>query len=128
MIDITIAMPAASDPLGHFASVFDGAEIEVLAAGLDAKDRRSLHVLVEDDQAVRRALDNSEFEITDVAAVNVVTLSGRADEIGEIWSLLDDSGITVKAYYPYRDLKESPSVVLVTSDPQATRKVLDSLT
>ena len=123
MKDLTVIMedqPGKLADLGE-ATGRAGVNIEGLCA-LVGDGKGFIHILVEDGEAARKALDGSGISVADEREAVVVDLTDKPGAMGEIARDLADAGVNIDVAYT---IFSGVRLVILTEEVEAARRALD---
>lgn len=123
MKDLTVIMedqPGKLADLGE-ATGKAGVNIEGLCA-MVGDDKGLIHILVEDGEAGRRALEDAGIKVADEREAVVVDLHDKPGAMGEIARDLADAGVNIDVAYT---IFSGVRLVILTEDVEAARGALD---
>ena len=104
--DIRIVMPNRPGVLIAALKAIAEDGINILGAGTDIRPGEQwgfIHVLVEDPEAARRAIESTGFEVTSEHAVDVIQIQNRPGAILEATKPYGDSGQNIEVFYTTLD-------------------------
>lgn len=123
MKDLTVIMedqPGKLADLGE-ATGRAGVNIEGLCAVV-GDGKGFIHILVEDAQAARTALEEAGISVADERDAVVVDLHDKPGAMGEIARDLADAGVNIDVAYT---IFAGVRLVILTEDVEAARRALD---
>lgn len=123
MKDLTVIMedqPGKLADLGE-ATGRAGVNIEGLCA-MVGDGKGLIHILVEDGEAGRRALEDAGIKVADEREAVVVDLHDKPGAMGEIARDLADAGVNIDVAYT---IFSGVRLVILTEDVEAARGALD---
>jgi hypothetical protein len=123
MKDLTVIMedkPGKLADLGE-ATGRAGINIEGLCA-MVGDGKGLIHILVQDADAARKALDDAGISVADERDAVVVDLHDKPGAMGEIARDLADAGVNIDVAYT---IFTGVRLVILTEDVEAARQALD---
>jgi hypothetical protein len=123
MKDLTVIMedqPGKLADLGE-ATGRAGVNIEGLCA-MVGDGKGFIHILVQDEQAARKALDEAGIDVADEREAVIVDLHDKPGAMGEIARDLADAGVSIDVAYT---IFSGVRLVVVTEDIEKARAALD---
>jgi hypothetical protein len=123
MKDLTVIMedkPGKLADLGE-ATGRAGVNIEGLCA-MVGDGKGFIHILVEDADAARKALEDAGIAVADERDAVVVDLHDKPGAMGEIARDLADAGVNIDVAYT---IFTGVRLVILTEDVEAARRALD---
>jgi hypothetical protein len=123
MKDLTVIMedqPGKLADLGE-ATGRAGVNIEGLCA-MVGDGKGFIHILVQDEQAARKALDEAGIGVADEREAVIVDLHDKPGAMGEIARDLADAGVSIDVAYT---IFSGVRLVIVTEDVEAARGALE---
>lgn len=120
-IDLTVSLEDRPGALAAMGETLGAAGINIDGvAGIQSGGRGVIHVLVEDGEAARSALEGAGIETGDAVEVLVVDCEDRPGELGAIARRLGDAGININLTY----LATNTRLVLGVDDVEGARAAL----
>jgi hypothetical protein len=122
MKDLTVVLEDRPGELAKLGKATGEAGINIEGMGGDAREGRGVvHILVEDAQAAREALQGGGVEVADESDALVVGVEDRPGTMGEVAGKLADAGVNVGfAYATFGGCK----VVLGVDDLESAQAAL----
>jgi hypothetical protein len=123
MKDLTVIMEDQPGKLADLGEATGRAGINI--AGLCAMvgdGKGFIHILVEDEDAARKALDEAGIQIADEREAVVVDLHDKPGAMGEIARDLAEAGVNIDVAYT---IFSGVRLVILTEDVDAAREALD---
>jgi hypothetical protein len=123
MKDLTVIMEDQPGKLADLGEATGRAGINI--AGLCAMvgdGKGFIHILVEDEDAARKALDEAGIQIADEREAVVVDLHDKPGAMGEIARDLAEAGVNIDVAYT---IVTGVRLVILTEDVDAAREALD---
>jgi hypothetical protein len=123
MKDLTVIMedrPGKLADLGE-ATGRAGVNIEGLCA-MVGDGKGFIHILVEDEEKARQALEDAGIDIADEREAVLVDLHDKPGAMGEIARDLADAGVNIDVAYT---IFTGVRLVILTEDVEAARQALD---
>jgi hypothetical protein len=97
--DLTIEVEDRPGELAKLGEAMGQAGVNIEGISGDAQAAKRLHVLVEDEAAARRALEEAGISIVGGREVLVVEVEDRPGTMGEVARKLADAGVNVDLAY-----------------------------
>jgi hypothetical protein len=123
MKDLTVIMedqPGKLADLGE-ATGRAGVNIEGLCA-MVGDGKGFIHILVQDEEAAKKALDGVGIEVADEREAVIVDLHDKPGAMGEIARDLAEAGVNIDVAYT---IFSGVRLVILTEDVDAAREALD---
>jgi hypothetical protein len=123
MKDLTVIMEDQPGKLADLGEATGRAGINI--AGLCAMvgdGKGFIHILVEDEDAARKALEEAGIQIADEREAVIVDLHDKPGAMGEIARDLADAGVNIDVAYT---IFAGVRLVILTEDVEAARGALD---
>jgi hypothetical protein len=123
MKDLTVIMedqPGKLADLGE-ATGRAGVNIEGLCA-MVGDGKGFIHILVQDEEAAKKALDGAGIEVADEREAVIVDLHDKPGAMGEIARDLAEAGVNIDVAYT---IFTGVRLVILTEDVDAAREALD---
>lgn len=121
-VDLTIHLEDRPGSLAEMGEALGAAHVNIEGiCGFRCDDRGHVHILVENADSARRALNSAGFEVEDVREVLVKDIVDRPGELGGIARRLAEAGINLELLY----LTASMNLVIGVDDLSQARKVLE---
>jgi hypothetical protein len=123
MKDLTVIMEDQPGKLADLGEATGRAGINI--AGLCAMvgdGKGFIHILVEDEDAARKALEEAGIQIADEREAVIVDLHDKPGAMGEIARDLADAGVNIDVAYT---IFTGVRLVILTEDVEAARGALD---
>lgn len=120
--DLTVLLDDQPGALAKLGEALGRAEINIEGvAGMTVIGRGLIHILVEEAEKTRRALEANEIDVEGEREVLVVDVDDRPGELGNIARRLADEGVNIELAY----LATSDRLVLGVDDMETARRTLD---
>ncbi|HKH40691.1 MAG TPA: ACT domain-containing protein [Solirubrobacterales bacterium] len=123
MKDLTVIMDDQPGKLADLGEATGRAGVNI--AGLCAMvgdGRGFIHILVDDEVAARKALDEAGISVADEREAVVVDLHDKPGAMGEIARDLAEAGVNIDVAYT---IFTGVRLVILTEDVEAAREALD---
>jgi hypothetical protein len=123
MKDLTVIMEDQPGKLADLGEATGRAGINI--AGLCAMvgdGKGFIHILVEDEDAARKALEEAGIQVADEREAVIVDLHDKPGAMGEIARDLAEAGVNIDVAYT---IFTGVRLVILTEDVEAAREALD---
>jgi hypothetical protein len=123
MKDLTVIMEDKPGKLADLGEATGGAGVNIKGLCAMVGDGKGfIHILVEDANAARAALDDAGIAVADERDAVVVDLHDKPGAMGEIARDLADAGVNIDVAYT---IFTGVRLVILTEDVEAARRALD---
>ena len=121
---ISVFLENRGGRLSEVLGVLKKANVNILSLSLaDTSDYGLLRILVDDSEKGSKALSDNGFSAK-VSKVTIVSVRHMVGSLNDIVNKLSDSGINIEYMYGLSLYGENASIVIKTSDPELTEKIL----
>lgn len=121
--DLTVSLANEPGALATLGEAAGGADVNLLGlAGIASGATGDVHVLVEDAEAARAALEAAGIRVTNEREVVVTDVEDRPGELGRLMRRVADAGVNVDLVY----LATNTRLVVGAADLDAARSALGS--
>lgn len=122
MKDITVLLEDQPGALAKLGEALGKAEINIEGvAGMTVVGRGLIHILVEEGEKARRALEANDIDVEGAREVLVVDIQDRPGELGNLARRLAEKEVNIELAYLTADSR----LVLGVDDEPGARQVLD---
>jgi hypothetical protein len=116
--DLTVALENRPGTLAELGEALGNAGVNIDGAcGFSSEGRAVLHILVEDGEAARKALEGSGMKVSDERDVVLFEGTDKPGELGAIARRLGDAGVNIDLVY----LSARDQLVLGVDDLEKAR-------
>lgn len=120
--DITVLLEDQPGALAKLGEALGKAEVNIEGvAGMTVVGRGLIHILVEEGEKTRRALEANDIDVEEEREVLVVDIQDRPGELGNLARRLAEKGVNIELAYLTADSR----LVLGVDDEPGARQVLD---
>jgi len=121
---ISVFLENRGGRLNQVLSVLKRANVNIMSLSLaDTSDYGLLRIIVDDSEKGSKALSDNGFSAK-VSLVTIVSISHHVGSLSELVNKLAEHEINVEYMYGLSLYGENASVVIKTSDPDLTEKIL----
>lgn len=121
---ISVFLENRGGRLNQVLSVLKRANVNIMSLSLaDTSDYGLLRIIVDDSEKGSKALSDNGFSAK-VSLVTIVSISHQVGSLSELVNKLAEHEINVEYMYGLSLYGENASVVIKTSDPDLTEKIL----
>lgn len=122
---ISVFLENRGGRLNEVLKVLKNSGVNILSLSLaDTSDYGLLRIIVDDSEKGKAALSAQGFSAK-VSLVTVVSVSHSVGALNDLVSKLAESGVNVEYMYGLSLYGENASIVIKTSDPEGTEKILN---
>ena len=123
---ISVFLENRDGRLNEVLSVLDKAKVNILSLSLaDTSDYGLLRIIVDDSEKGSKALSESGFSAK-VSLVTIVSIPHAVGALSVLVSKLAENKVNVEYMYGLSLYGDNASVVIKTSDPETTEKILNA--
>ena len=125
MKDFEIHLSHKAGELARVARALGRGGVNLKAvAGMGIGNQGLLHLVADDVEAARKALQENHFQFEETEVVSVL-LENRAGELEDVAAKLANANINLKAVYLLGLDGDLVELALVTDDPKKAKKLLE---
>lgn len=120
--DITVLLQDQPGALAKLGEALGKAQVNIEGvAGMTVVGRGLIHILVEEGEKTRRALEANDIDVEGEREVLIVEIQDRPGELGNLARRLADADVNIELAY----LATSGRLVLGVDEAQKAREVLN---
>jgi hypothetical protein len=121
--DLTVIMEDQPGKLADLGEATGRAGVNILGlCAMTGDGKGFIHILVEDAETARKALEDAGISLADEREAVVVDLHDKPGAMGEIARDLADAGVNIDVAYT---IFSGVRLVILTEDVEAARRALD---